>query len=148
MTRTTNDRADRIRSARSWRSQTVEDRWDVYRYALSIGWAAAFIWYTPSALLPVLTPATTWIPMCVVIAGSIAAIIGRVRNEHLRVELWGALAVVAGFGFYLLLNVILIVFVSPERIAQTLLVALAMSSAVERLRVLGPKMVEALRVNR
>jgi hypothetical protein len=127
---------------------STDDRYDIYRYILSALWAAAFIWYTPSALLPVLTPATTWIPMCVVIVGSGVAGVGRYRNEHLRVELWGVLGVFAGFGFYLLLNIILIIFATPERLAQTLLVLLAMLFVVERLRVLLPKLHSALRGER
>lgn len=127
------------------RVHSVEDRYDIYRYALSALWAAAFILFTPSALQPLLTTATTWIPMCVVIAGSVIGAIGRARNEHLRVELWGVLAVFAGFGFYLCLNVVLIVFASPERLAQSFLVLLAMLFAIERLRVLIPKLWAVMR---
>lgn len=133
---------------RVWRTHTVEDRWDVYRYVLSALWAVGFIVYTPSSLLPVLTPATTWIPMVVVIVGAGIGTFGRVRNEHLRIELWGALSIVAGMGFYLLLNIVLIVFATPERIAQTILVLIAMSFAAERLRVLIPKLYHALRSSR
>lgn len=140
-------RANKVRS-RLRMVHSTDDRYDIYRYILSALWAAAFIWYTPSALLPVLTPATTWIPMCVVIVGSGVAGVGRYRNEHLRVELWGVLGVFAGFGFYLLLNIILIIFATPERLAQTILVLLAMLFVVERLRVLLPKLHSALRGER
>lgn len=136
-------RANKGRS-RLRRVHSTDDRYDIYRYILSALWAAAFIWYTPSALLPVLTTATTWIPMCVVIVGAGVAAVGRYRNEHLRVELWGVLGLFAGFGFYLLLNIILIIFATPERLAQTLLVLLAMLFVVERLRVLLPKLHSAL----
>lgn len=133
---------------RVWRTHSVDDRWDIYRYVLAALWAVSFILYTPSSLLPVLTPATTWIPMVVVIVGSGVGIVGRIRNEHLRIELWGALAIVAGMGFYLILNVLLIVFATPERIAQTILVLMGMSFAGERLRVLIPKLVDVLRSSR
>lgn len=133
---------------RVWRTHTVEDRWDVYRYILAALWAVGFILFTPSSLLPVLTPATTWIPMIVVIVGAGIGAVGRVRNEHLRIELWGALAIVAGMGFYLLLNILLIVFATPERIAQTVLVLWAMSFAAERLRVLLPKLIVLMRSSR
>lgn len=140
-------RANRERS-RLRRIHSTDDRYDIYRYILSALWAAAFIMFTPAALQPVLTPATTWIPMCVVIVSAGVAAVGRYRNEHLRVELWGVLGVFAGFGFYLMLNIILIIFATPERLAQSLLVLLAMLFVVERLRVLIPKLHAALRGER
>jgi hypothetical protein len=144
MTHSTNTHP-RSAIGRGWRSHSIDDRWDMYRYVVAALWAIGFILFTPSALQPVLTPVTTWIPMIVVVVGSGIAIVGRYRNSHLRIELWGALAIVLGMGFYLVLNVVLIVFASPERITQTLLTLLAMSFAAERLRVLLPRLIEALR---
>lgn len=129
----------------SFRALHLADRWDVYRYALSALWAAAFAVFTPAALLPVLTPATTYLTMSAVAAGAVVAIVGRLRNEHLWLEAGGVGGMVLGWGFYLVLNAILIFAVSPERLGQFLLVLLAMSFSLERLRVLVPRFLEALR---
>lgn len=148
MSTTPSKRANRTGFARSWRQHSIEDRWDVYRYVVTILWAVGFVIWTPAALQPVLTAATTIVPMVVVGGGSIVGIIGRIRNDHLRIELWGVVAVVAGFGFYLLLNLLLVFLASPERIVQLLLVLLAMSFALERLRVLGPRLLVVIRGDR
>lgn len=142
------ERANRTGLARSWRSHTIDDRWDVYRYAISAVWAVGFIIYTPAALQPVLTVWTTVIPMAVIIVGSVVGAVGRLLNEHLRVELWGVLSIVAGFGFYLLLNLLLVILASSERIVQTVLVLLAMSFALQRLRVLAPRLLDVMRSER
>lgn len=136
------------RPVRGWRARSIDDRWDVYRYVLSAVWAALFLVYTPAALQPVLTTWTTVAPMVVVMAGAAVGVVGRLRNEHLRVELWGALAIVLGFGFYILLNVLLVFLASPERVVQTVLVVLAVSFACERLRVLVPRFLDVIRSDR
>lgn len=135
-------------AVRGWRTHSIDDRWDVYRYVISAAWAVGFVLYTPAALQPVLTVWTTVIPMGVIFVGAVVGIFGRLLNEHLRVELWGVLAIVSGFGFYLLLNLLLVFLASPERIVQTLLVLLAMSFALQRLRVLGPRLLDVIRSER
>lgn len=137
-------RKRRSRRFAPFRALHVSDRWDIYRYALSALWAVAFATFTPSALLPVLTPATTYLTMGAIFSGAIVAIVGRLRNEHLWLELGGAGGMTLGWGFYLLLNAILVFAASPERLGQFVLVLLAMSFSLERLRVLVPRLVQAL----
>lgn len=141
----TGNHRGRARTRRdAFRALPVGDRWDVYRYGLAALWAILFVVFTPAALRPVLTPTLTWLTMLAVVAGAVVAVVGRLRNEHLYLELGGVAGMVGGWGFYLILNGILVFAASPERLVQLVLVLLASSYSLERLRILFPKFLDAL----
>lgn len=132
------------RLARSWRLASSSDRWDVRRYLIAAVWGALFLSFTPAALQPVLPFWSVVLVMAVVIVGGCVAAIGRYLNENLWLELPGAMGLMAGLAFYQIVNVILIIFAGTN-IAQTALTAFVMTFPLQRLVVLLPKWVEAVR---
>lgn len=125
---------------RAVRELPARDRWDLLRYLIVIGWAVTFIIYTPASLIPFLAGPTTLVLMLLAILGCIVGIIGRVINQHLVLELPGAVLAALTILFYLFVNVVLAFAVTTDRAALCWIIAVALSFPLERAVGLGRRL--------